>query len=191
MGQLGNFFIFPLQDTFNYSKQLPIVNTQHDLLEAITIQIMEAIQLGNRPLLPQDSVDGICSTVWWAHEAHICLITAEENKVFNAAVAEAREAGAARAHKDNTAAVERNTKATKNYKTLQLECAQEQARLKVDSKFAHLLADKHSKLAPRVDRELQAEEHDRLIADHQVALLANLDSKSLDAEKEFVLAAAQ
>jgi hypothetical protein len=42
------------------------------------LQIIEHLQLDNGPLLPQDSIDGIRSTVWRAHEAHIRAIVEQE-----------------------------------------------------------------------------------------------------------------
>jgi hypothetical protein len=77
----------------------------------------------------------------------------------------------------------------KSYEKIQLDRAQEQARLKADSEFSRLLADECSKIAPKVDAEVAAE-HAAFITERRKTLVAQLNSLSLDAEKEFVLAAA-
>jgi hypothetical protein len=82
VGRLGDFPLHPLQDTYRHSNNLPMVDTQHDLLEAISLQIAEHLSLDNGPYLPQDSVDGIRATVWRAHKAQIRLaVTEKANKV--------------------------------------------------------------------------------------------------------------
>jgi flagellar biosynthesis/type III secretory pathway protein FliH len=40
----------------------------------MAMQILENLQIDNGPIMPQDSIDGIRSTVWHAHEAHIRAI---------------------------------------------------------------------------------------------------------------------
>jgi hypothetical protein len=75
---MGNFPLEPLRDSFLYGNGLPKLNTQTDALKAMATQIIENLQLDNGPLLPQDSVDGIRSTVWRAHEGHIQAIVEQE-----------------------------------------------------------------------------------------------------------------
>ncbi|KAN0139523.1 hypothetical protein V8E53_002639, partial [Lactarius tabidus] len=195
IARMGNFPLEPLRDSFLYGNDLPVLNTQTDALTAMATQIIENLQLDNGPLLPQDSIDGIRSTVWHAHEAHIRAIVEQEalkvahwlstmglsdlidklekdapieeitdtlrddileqtrskynnevlvakSNAYNQAIREAEQAG-------------RTEAATfiKSYKAVQLERAKEQARLKADSEFSCLLADKCSKIAPRVDTE--------------------------------------
>jgi hypothetical protein len=82
VGHTGNFPIEPLRDDYRQSKNLPPLDTQHDLLEAIALQIVEQLSLDNGPYLPQDSMDGIRATVWRAHKAQIrAAVTAKANKV--------------------------------------------------------------------------------------------------------------
>jgi hypothetical protein len=65
---MGNFPLLPLQDTFLYGNDLPELETQTDALKAMAMQIIENLQLNNSLILPQDGIDGICSTVWHAHK---------------------------------------------------------------------------------------------------------------------------
>ncbi|KAN0138731.1 hypothetical protein V8E53_003719 [Lactarius tabidus] len=82
VGRLGDFPLHPLRDTYRSSSALPAVNTQRDLLEAISLQIAEHLSLDNGPYLPQDSIDGIRATVWRAHEAQIrAAVSQKANKV--------------------------------------------------------------------------------------------------------------
>jgi hypothetical protein len=82
IGCLGNFPLHPLQDTYRRANTLPAVDTQRDLLEAISLQIAEHLSLDNGPYLPQDSIDGIRATVWRVHEAQIRMaVTTEANEV--------------------------------------------------------------------------------------------------------------
>jgi hypothetical protein len=67
----GNFPLLPLCNSFLYRNDLPELATQTDALNAIAMQISENLQLNNGLLLPQDSIDGIRSTVWRTHKAHI------------------------------------------------------------------------------------------------------------------------
>ncbi|KAN0142039.1 hypothetical protein V8E53_000501, partial [Lactarius tabidus] len=76
--RMGNFPLLPLRDSFLYGNDLPELATQTDALKAMATQIIENLQLDNGPLLPQDSIDGIRSTVWRAHEAHIRAIVEQE-----------------------------------------------------------------------------------------------------------------
>ncbi|KAN0133603.1 hypothetical protein V8E53_008591 [Lactarius tabidus] len=78
IGQLGNFSIHPLRDTYRRSTNLPDVETQCDLLEAIAFQITKHLTLDNGPYLPQDSIDGIRATVWRAHEAQIRMAVSQK-----------------------------------------------------------------------------------------------------------------
>ncbi|KAN0138338.1 hypothetical protein V8E53_003801 [Lactarius tabidus] len=55
VGRLGDFPLHPLRDIYRSSSALPAVNTQHDLLEAISLQIAEHLSLDNGPYLPQDT----------------------------------------------------------------------------------------------------------------------------------------
>jgi hypothetical protein len=231
VARLGNFPLLPLRDSFLYSNNLPELDTQTDALRALATQIIENLQLDNGPLLPQDSVDGIRSTVWRAHEAHIRAIVEQEalkvehklstmgladlidklerdapieeitetlrddimeqvrskynnqilaakNNAYKHAVNKAEQEGRAQA-----------AQATKSYEANLMNTAKEQARLKADSEFSRLLADERSKIAPRVDSEVAAE-HSAFIAERRKTLISQLDSLSLEEEKEFVLAAA-
>jgi hypothetical protein len=82
IGCLGNFPLQPLRDTYRCSNNLPSVDTQQDLLEALALQVAEQLSLDNSPYLLQDSVDGIQATVWHAHEAQIrAAVTLKANKV--------------------------------------------------------------------------------------------------------------
>ncbi|KAN0137679.1 hypothetical protein V8E53_004504 [Lactarius tabidus] len=78
VARMGNFPLLPLRDSFLYGNDLPELNTQTDALIAMATQILENLQLDNGPLLPQDSIDGIRSTVWRSHEAHIRAIVEQE-----------------------------------------------------------------------------------------------------------------
>jgi hypothetical protein len=78
VARMGNFPLLPLRDSFLYGNDLPELHTQTDALKAMATQILENLQLDNGPLLPQDSIDGIRSTVWRAHEAHIRAIVEQE-----------------------------------------------------------------------------------------------------------------
>ncbi|KAN0129969.1 hypothetical protein V8E53_012224 [Lactarius tabidus] len=228
---MGNFPLLPLRDSFLYGNDLPELNTQTDALKAMATQILENLQLDNGPLLPQDSIDGIRSTVWRAHEAHIKAIVEQEalqvahrlstmglsdlidklerdapieeitdvlrddileqtrskfnntllvakTDAYNKAIREAEQAGRAEA-----------AAFTKSYEKIQMDRVTEQARLKADSEFTRLLADERSKIAPRVDAEV-ATEHAKFIAERQKILVAQLDSLAPEAEKEFIIAAA-
>ncbi|KAN0128913.1 hypothetical protein V8E53_013286 [Lactarius tabidus] len=231
VAKLGNYPLLPLRDTFIYSNNIPELETQTDALRAMATQILEHLQLDNGPLMPQDSIDGIRSTVWRAHEAHIrAIVEHEARKVehrlstmglsdlidkleCDAPIEEITEVlkddiveqirskynnniltAQSNAYKHAIAEAERKgreraAKETASYKSHLLETAKEQARLKANSEFTRLLADERSKIAPKVDAEI-AEEHARFISDRRKTLVAQLDSLSLDAEKEFVLAAA-
>jgi hypothetical protein len=101
-----------------------------------------------------------------------------KSKAYKQAVAEAEQKGCEQAAKE-----------TASYEARLLDVAKEQARLKANSEFTRLLADERSKIAPRVDTEV-AEEHAQIHSDRRKTLVAQLDSLSLDAEKEFVLMAA-
>ncbi|KAN0135979.1 hypothetical protein V8E53_006140 [Lactarius tabidus] len=82
VGRLGNFPLHPLRNTYRRADTLPAVDTQRDLLEAISLQIAEHLSLDNSPYLPQDSVDGIRATVWHTHEAQIRMaVTEKANEV--------------------------------------------------------------------------------------------------------------
>jgi hypothetical protein len=254
IGREGNYPIEPLRDVYKHSKNLPALNTQRDLLEAMALQIAEHLSLDNGPYLPQDSVDSIRAMVWRAHEAQIRaavaqkanevedrlmtmglselidnllneasmdeitttikddislqirskynnLLLAEENKAYHSAIQKAKDNGKARAVEEavqlyksestrlcNQKEHQVQKDADTYYQTL-MERAKEQARLKADSEFARLLADKRSAIAPRVDNEIK-EEHTKLIEQRRLATDAMLQALTLDAEKESVLAAA-
>ncbi|KAN0131518.1 hypothetical protein V8E53_010626 [Lactarius tabidus] len=82
VGKLGNFPIEPLRDEYRHSENLPRVEMQRDLLEALALQIAEQLSLDNGPYMPQDSVDGIRATVWHAHKAQIrAAVAAKANEV--------------------------------------------------------------------------------------------------------------
>jgi hypothetical protein len=231
VAKLGNYPLLPLRDTFIYSNDIPELETQTEALRAMATQILENLQLDNGLLMPQDSVDGIRSTVWRTHEAHIRAIVEHEalkvehrlstlglsdlidklehdapieeitevlkddiaeqirskynNEILTAksnaykqAIAEAEQKGRKQAAKE-----------TALYKAHLLDTAKEQARLKANSTFMRLLADERSKITPRVDKEI-ADKHAKFISNRRKTLIAQLDSLSLDAEKEFILAAA-
>jgi hypothetical protein len=231
VARMGNFPLLPLRDSFLYGNNLPELETQTDALRAMATQIIENLQLNNGPLLPQDSIDGIRSTVWRAHKAHIKAIVEQEalkvehrmstmglselmdkleqdtlikvitetlhddimeqvcstynnellvakSNAYEQATKEAEHAGRAQAEE-----------ATKSYTVNLMNTTKEQARLKADSEFSCLLADERSKIAPRVDAEVAAE-HTKFITDRRKALISQLDSLSLEAEKEFILVAA-
>ncbi|KAN0138735.1 hypothetical protein V8E53_003723 [Lactarius tabidus] len=231
VARLGNFPLLPLRDSFLYGNDLPEIETQTDALRAMAIQIIKNLQLDNGPFMPQDSIDGIRSTVWRAHEAHIRAIVEQEalkvehrlstmgladlidkleqdapieeitetlrddiseqvcskynneilaakNSAYKQAISKAEQEGHAQA-----------AQAIKPYEANLMNTAKEQACLKADSEFSRLLADERSKIAPRVDTEVAAE-HSAFIADRWKTLISQLDSLSLEAEKEFVLAAA-
>jgi hypothetical protein len=78
IGQLGNFPLHPLRDIYRRSTNLPELESQRDLLEAIAFQITEHLSLDNGPYLPQDSIDGIRATVWCAHEAQIRMAVSQK-----------------------------------------------------------------------------------------------------------------
>jgi hypothetical protein len=78
VGRLGNFPLHPLRDNYRRSNNLPELETQCDLLEAISLQIAEHLSLDNGPYLPQDSIDGIRATVWHAHEAQIRMAVSQK-----------------------------------------------------------------------------------------------------------------
>ncbi|KAN0135502.1 hypothetical protein V8E53_006781 [Lactarius tabidus] len=190
VARLGNFPLLPLQDSFLYGNKLPELETQMDTLRAMATQIIKNLQLDNGPLLPQDSIDSIRSTVWHAHEAHIRAIVEQEalkvehrlsimglsdlidkleqdapieeitetlhndileqvrsrynNEILGAksstykqAIKKAEQVGRAQA-----------AESTKSYAANLMDKAKEQACLKADSEFLHLLADKCSKVAP-------------------------------------------
>ncbi|KAN0140656.1 hypothetical protein V8E53_001483 [Lactarius tabidus] len=69
--QTGNFPLEPMRDDYRRANSLPQLETQRDLLEALSLQIAEQLSLENGPYLPEDSVSGIRATVWRAHEAQI------------------------------------------------------------------------------------------------------------------------
>jgi hypothetical protein len=231
VAKLGNFPLLPLRDSFIYSNNLPELETQADALRAMATQILENLQEDNGPLMPQDSVDGIRSTVWRSHEAHIRAIVEQEamkvahrlstmglsdlidklerdapteeitevlkddiaeqvrSKYNNAILAIKSNAYKQAAAEAEQKGREQAAKEAVSYEAHLLDVAKEQARLKANSEFTRLLADERSKIAPRVDTEV-TEEHAKFIADRRKTLVAQLDSLSLDAEKEFVLAAA-
>jgi hypothetical protein len=82
VGRLGNFPIAPLRDDYRRSENLPRVEMQWDLLEAMALQVAEQLTLDNGPYMPQDSIDGIRATVWRAHKAQIrAVVAAKANEV--------------------------------------------------------------------------------------------------------------
>ncbi|KAN0135120.1 hypothetical protein V8E53_007011, partial [Lactarius tabidus] len=231
VARLGNFPLLPLRDSFLYSNDLPELETQTDALRAVATQIIENMQLDNGPLLPQDSIDGIRSTVWRVHEAHIRAIVEQEalnvehrlstmgladlidklerdapieeitetlrndimeqvrSKYNNEILAAKNNAYKQAMNKAEQEGHARAAQATNSYEANLMNTAKEQACLKADSEFSCLLADECSKIAPRVDTEVVAE-HSVFIADRRKTLISQLDLLSLEAEKEFVLAAA-
>jgi hypothetical protein len=126
---------------------------------------------------------------------------AEENRAYHALIEDATKAGKAKAAAEalqTYATVSAKLKGQKerqaqkdadNYYSKLIERAKEQARIKADSKFARLLADERSALAPRVDKEIK-EEHIKLIEERRLATVAQLNALTLEEEKKLVLAAA-
>ncbi|KAN0139926.1 hypothetical protein V8E53_002231, partial [Lactarius tabidus] len=108
---------------------------------------------------------------------HNEILVAKSN-AYKRAIVEAERTGQAQAEES-----------TKSYTANLLNTAKEQACLKADSEFSHLLADKCSKIAPRVDAEVAAE-HTRFITERRQTLISQLDLLSLEEEKDFILAAA-
>ncbi|KAN0130580.1 hypothetical protein V8E53_011666 [Lactarius tabidus] len=78
VARMGNFPLRPLRDSFLYGNDLPELESQTDALRAMAAQIIENLELDNGPTLPQDSIEGIRSTVWRTHEAHIRAIVEQE-----------------------------------------------------------------------------------------------------------------
>ncbi|KAN0136743.1 hypothetical protein V8E53_005513 [Lactarius tabidus] len=250
VGRLGNFPLHLLRDTYRRANTLPKIETQRDLLEAISLQIAGSLTLDNGPYLPQDSIDGIRATVWCAHKAQIRMavtmkanevehrlttmglaelidkllneasveeITATiqedinlqtrskfnnlkldtENKAYHDMINQAMAEGKDRAAKEaletyaNTSHNLRKMKekqvkadAEKYYQHL-LVTAKEQARLKADSEFSHLLADERSAIAPRVDAEIAAE-HKKLVAERRLATEVQLQALTVEEERALV-----
>ncbi|KAN0141041.1 hypothetical protein V8E53_000797 [Lactarius tabidus] len=209
------------------SENLPPIEMQCNLLEAMALQITEQLSLDNGPYMPQDSIDSIRATVWRAHEAQIrATVTAKANKVEEClttmglaelidqmlnkasweeitstikddialqgkakAVAEALQTYAMVSAKLKDQKEHQAQKDADSYYNNLVEKAKEQACIKVDSEFAHLLADEHSAIAPRVDKEIKAE-HSRIVEEWRLAMVAQLNTLTLEGEKKLVLAAA-
>ncbi|KAN0133614.1 hypothetical protein V8E53_008561 [Lactarius tabidus] len=213
VGHLGDFPFHPLRDIYRNSSALPAVNTQCDLLEAISLQIAEHLSLDNGPYLPQDnnllneaSVEEISNTVREDIALQTCskynnMKLEAENKAFHEMINQAIAEGKDRASKEalETYAVtsrnlckmkERQAKedADKYFQVL-LDKAKEQARLKADSEFSCLLADERSAIAPRVDAEI-ALEHKKLVEERRIAMEAQLQALTLEEEKKLVHVAA-
>ncbi|KAN0130457.1 hypothetical protein V8E53_011720 [Lactarius tabidus] len=180
----GQFPSPPPTRFIHLGNNLPELETQTDTLKAMAMQIIENLQLDNGLIMPQDSIDGIHSTVWHVHEAHIRAIVKHEAlkvehrlstmglldlidklecnapmeeitdtlcdnimeqihskynnellvaklKAYKQAIKEAEQAR----HAEATASI-------KPYENNLMEKAKDQACLKADSEFSHLLADK-------------------------------------------------
>jgi hypothetical protein len=77
LSKKGSFPVEPCKDDFITTPSIPSPDTQGALLQALAAQISEELQ-PNGALLPQDSIDGLRSTIWRAHEAQIRAWTEKE-----------------------------------------------------------------------------------------------------------------
>jgi hypothetical protein len=77
LAKKGSFPVEPCKDDFITAASITIPATQGALLQALAAQISEELQ-PNGALLPQDSIDGLRSTIWRAHEAQIRAWTEKE-----------------------------------------------------------------------------------------------------------------
>jgi hypothetical protein len=140
VGRLGNFPLHPLQDTYRRSNNLPALETQRDLLEAIAFQITEHLSLDNGPYLPQDSIDGIRATVWRAHEAQIRMAVSQkankvEHKLTTMGLAELIDKLL------NEASVEEITDTIQEDINLQIRSKYNNAKLEAENKSYHQLIE--------------------------------------------------
>ncbi|KAN0138017.1 hypothetical protein V8E53_004188 [Lactarius tabidus] len=215
VARMGNFPLLPLCDSFLYGN-LPELETQVDTLKAMAMQILENLQMDNvwrsheahiRAIVEhkalkvehrlstlglsdlidklekdapiEEITDTLCDDISeQIRSKYNNKILVAKSNAYKQALAAAEQEGRAQA-----------ANATESYIARLMDTAKEQAHLKADSKFSQLLADKCSKIAPKVDAEI-VEEHTKFISEHRQTLIAQLDSLSLDAEKEFVLATA-
>ncbi|KAN0135509.1 hypothetical protein V8E53_006788 [Lactarius tabidus] len=128
-----------------------------------------------------------------------CL--AEENRAYTSMIEEATKEGKAKAAKEALQTYAATSSKLREQKECQaqkdadsyylnlVEKAKEQAHIKVDSEFARLVADERSKLAPKVDKEITME-HTKLVEEHCLAMVAQLNALTLEGEKKLVLATA-
>jgi hypothetical protein len=128
--------LHPLRDTYRRSNNLPEVETQRDLLEAIAFQITEHLSLDNGPYLPQDSIDGIRATVWRAHEAQIRMAVSQkanevEHKLTTMGLAELID------NLLNEASVEEITNTVREDIALQTRSKYNNAKLDMENKAYH------------------------------------------------------
>jgi hypothetical protein len=80
--KMGNFLFEPCRDDLIHSRHLPVPATQLSALQAMLAQVQEELRIDSS-LLPQDTVDGIHTTIWRAHEGLICGATlAQVNSVY-------------------------------------------------------------------------------------------------------------
>jgi hypothetical protein len=77
IGRKGAFDVEPCKDTFLHDNKLVRPATQRELLAAVLAQVQEELK-DEGALLPQDSIDGLRSTIWRAHEGQIRAWTERE-----------------------------------------------------------------------------------------------------------------
>jgi hypothetical protein len=73
----GAFDVDPCKDTFLHDESLTRPATQRELLAAVSAQVQEELK-DEGALLPQDSIDSLCATIWRAHEGQIQAWTERE-----------------------------------------------------------------------------------------------------------------
>ncbi|KAN0141436.1 hypothetical protein V8E53_000681 [Lactarius tabidus] len=136
IGCLGNFPLHPLRNTYRRSNNLPELETQCDLLEAISLQIAEHLSLDNGPYLPQDSIDGIRATVWCTHKAQIRAAVSQkanevEHKLTTLGLAELID------NLLNEASIEEITNTVREDIALQTRSKYNNAKLEAENKAYH------------------------------------------------------
>jgi hypothetical protein len=77
IGRKGAFDVEPCKDTFLHDNKLVRPATQRELLVAVLAQVQEELK-DEGALLPQDSIDGLRSTIWRAHKGQIRAWTERE-----------------------------------------------------------------------------------------------------------------
>jgi hypothetical protein len=77
VGARGEFDVEPCKDDFLINKNIAKPLTQRALLSAVAAQVTEELQ-PRGALLPQDSEDGLRTTIWRAHEGQIQAWTEKE-----------------------------------------------------------------------------------------------------------------
>jgi hypothetical protein len=77
IGRKGAFNVEPCRDMFLHDESLTQPQTQRDLLTAVSAQVQEELK-DEGVLLLQDSIDGLRTTIWRAHEGQIRAWTERE-----------------------------------------------------------------------------------------------------------------